>query len=449
MKKTEIKLSAGMSRREFLTRCTAAAGALAIPSIIPASALGRDGAVAPSERIILGGIGIGSRGGGDLSMFLGLPQVQFVAVCDVQKKAREATVKMVQSKYGKNAACATYSDIRQFLAERTDLEAVLIATGNRWHAPASIMAMRAGLDVYCEKPGCLTMAEGRLVVETARQFGRVFTTGAQRLSEPVHIFGREMARTGRLGQIHTVYADARAGARLRFDQLPAEPAPPREEIDWDAWVGPTPWRPYNKAYLNHYAKDGWGNFYDMSHDIAEWGAHTIIQALPGLDTSKISPIELEYAPNRKDMTLHLASGVKIVLCREEVIWVPVGKYFSGSCGNRFAGSEGWVSAGDGALRPEVSSPSLMGEYKKVLSEYTAQTQRTLNHWQDFIDCVRSRRDPAANAQLMFDSMALNLAADICCQLQRNLKFDLKKTEFLGDDEANRLRSRGLREPWCV
>ncbi|MCX5653191.1 MAG: Gfo/Idh/MocA family oxidoreductase, partial [Planctomycetota bacterium] len=149
----------GLSRRKFLKGVSAAAGAIALPCLIPASSLGKGGTVAPSERIILGGIGLGGRGGGDLRAMIAESDVQCVAVCDVRKGQREAMKSMVDGRYG-TKDCATYGDLRQLLAERTDVDAVLIATGDRWHAPASIMAMRAGKDVYCEKPSCLTMAQG-------------------------------------------------------------------------------------------------------------------------------------------------------------------------------------------------------------------------------------------------------------------------------------------------
>ena len=156
-------------RRRFLK---SAAGAVAVPYFIPSSALGGDGAVAPSDRIIVGGIGLGGRGSSDLGWMMAESDVRFVAVCDVRKSQRESLKQVIDSKYG-NKDCATYGDIRQFLAERQDVEAVLIATGDRWHATASIMAMQAGKDVYCEKPSCFSMAEGKRVVETARRLGRV------------------------------------------------------------------------------------------------------------------------------------------------------------------------------------------------------------------------------------------------------------------------------------
>jgi predicted dehydrogenase len=422
-----------------------AAGALALPDYVPASALGRDGAVAPSERIVMGGIGIGGRGSYDLNAMLAEPEVQWVAVCDVLKSRRDAAKKVVDSKQG-NKDCAVYGDLRQFLAERNDVDAVLIATGDRWHALASTLAMRAGKDVYCEKPACLTMAQGQTVVESARRYARVYQTGAQRLSEPNHVFAIEMARSGRLGQIHTAYADIRWRDGLRHDWLPAEPEPPKDELDWDVWLGPSPWRPYNRGYVNG---GGWYHHYDFATDVAMWGAHSVTQALAGLDMTHVSFIEFEYEGPDVTMMTRLSSGVKLVLFRAPgSVWEPC-KFWHGACGERFDGPEGWAAAADGYSGPDVSSPTLLDEYKKVLAEYTARTQRSLNHVRDFFDCIRSRRLTVANPEVMCRSMNICLAADICEQLRRNLKFDLRKTEFVGDAEANRMRSRAMREPFIM
>jgi predicted dehydrogenase len=434
-----------LTRRQFLTRGALAASAVALPYYIPASALGRDGAVAPSERIVMGGIGLGGRGSYDLSCMLNEPEVQWVAVCDVLKSRREAAKNMVDGKQG-NKDCAVYGDMRQFLAERTDVDAVLIATGDRWHALASTLAMRAGKDVYCEKPACLTMAQGQMVVETARRYGRVYQTGAQRLSEPHHVFAIEMARSGRLGQIHTVYADIRWRDGMRHDWLPAEPEPPKDELDWDAWLGPCPWRPYNNAYVNG---GGWYHFYDLATDVAMWGAHTVAQALAGLDMTNVSFIEFEYEGPDVTMMTRLSNGVKLVLYRiAGSVWETC-KLWHGSCGERFDGPEGWAAAADGYSAPDVSSPALLREYNNVLADYTARTQRSLNHVRDFFDCIRSRRLTVANPEVMYRSMNICLAADICEQLKRNLKFDLGKAEFVGDPEANRLRSRSMRAPYTA
>ncbi|MFO1501346.1 MAG: Gfo/Idh/MocA family oxidoreductase [Verrucomicrobiota bacterium] len=160
------------SRRQFLKRLAVAAGAAALPTFVPSTVLGRNGAVPPSERIVLGGMGVGNRGSYVLSWMLPEPDVQFVAICDAKKASREAVKRMVDNRYG-NSDCAMYRDMREFLANRTDIDALLIATGDRWHALASIMAMRAGKDVYSEKPSAMTIAEGRAVVETAKRYGRI------------------------------------------------------------------------------------------------------------------------------------------------------------------------------------------------------------------------------------------------------------------------------------
>jgi predicted dehydrogenase len=422
-----------------------AASAVVLPYYVPAPALGRGGTVAASERIVMGGIGIGGRGSYDLAWMLNEPDVQWVAVCDVLKIRRQAAKNIVDRKYGNND-CAAYGDMRQFLAERTDVDAVLIATGDRWHALASIMAMRAGKDVYSEKPACHTMAQGQAVVETARRYGRVYQTGAQRLSEGNHVFAIEMARSGRLGPIHTAYADIRWRDGLRHDWLPAEPEPPKEELDWDAWLGPSPWRPYNAGYVNG---GGWYHFYDFATDVAMWGAHTVAQALAGLDMTHVSFIEFEYQGPDRTMVTRLSNGVKLVLFRVAgSVWDPC-RYWHGACGERFDGPEGWVAAADGYSAPDVSSPILMREFKKVLADYAARTQRPLNHVRDFFDCIRSRRPTVANPDVMYRSMNICLAADICERLKRNVKFDLRKTEFVGDAEANRMRSRAMRVPYTI
>lgn len=436
---------ATLTRRRFLKRGMVTAGAVALPFYVPVPALGRDGTVAPSERIVMGGIGMGGRGSGDLAWMVNEPDVQWVAVCDAVKGRRDAAKNLVDAKYG-NRDCAAYSDMRQFLAERTDVEAVLIATGDRWHALAAIWAMRAGKDVYCEKPACLTMAQGQAVAETARRYARIYQTGAQRLSEANHVFAIEMARSGRLGPIHTAYADCRWRDGFRHDWLPAQPEPAKDELDWDLWLGPSPWRPYNAEYVTG---GGWYHFYDFATDVAMWGAHTVAQALAGLDMTDVSFIEFEYAEPTKSMMTRLSNGVKLVLFRVAgSVWDPC-EFWHGACGERFDGPNGWAAAADGYSGPDVSSPSLLHDFKNVLADYMARTQRPMNHVRDFFDCIRSRRPTVANPDVMVQSMSICLAADICGQLKRNLKFDLRKAEFVGDPEANRLRSRAMRPPYMI
>jgi len=428
------------SRRRFLKTAVGAGALAVVPSIIPASAMGKDGAVAPSDRVIVGAIGIQSRGRHDLGWIMRQPEVQFVAICDLQKKQRLAVKDIVDNNYG-TTDCAMYPEINGFLEARPDIEAVLIATGDRWHAMASILAMRAGKDVYTEKPSCMTIAEGRAVVETASRYARVYQTGTQRLSEPNHVFCIEMAKSGRLGEIHTAYAHIAPwdAAEMRHDWLPAVEEPSKDEVDWDAWLGACPWRPYNPAYVS----GGWRGHYDFHTScIGEWGAHTFAQAQAGLGCSELSPVEYEYVPNDSgdEMVTHFENGVRMILSRGN-------KYWHGSCGERFDGTEGWAAAADGYSQPDVSSPTMLDEYNRVISEYVARTGRSLDHMRNFLDCVRSREQTVANPKVMHHSMTTVHAANICMWLKRDLKFDPATEEFVDDDEANSLRARAMREPY--
>jgi hypothetical protein len=431
-----------VTRRRFLKTTARVGAAVAAPTIVPSAVLGRGGAVPPSEKILLGGIGIRGRGMHDLRWMIGQPDVQFVAICDVQKRQRLAVKDHVDRRYG-SKDCAMYPEIREFLAERTDIDAVLIATGDRWHALASILAMRAGKDVYTEKPSSMTIAEGRAVVETARRYERVYQTGTQRLSEANHVFAIEMARSGRLGKVHTAYAHIAPwdAAKMRHDWLPAQPQPPKEEVDWDTWLGPCPWRPYNLSYV----RGGWRGHYDFHTScIGEWGAHTFAQAQAGIDCLDTAPVEYEYVDNNSGdgMVTHFANGVKMILSRGR-------KYWRGSCGERFDGPEGWAGAADGYSRPDVSSPAMLGLFKEVVGEYVARTGRSLNHARNFLDCVRTREPTVANPTVMHRSMTAVHAANICMWLGRSLKYDPVKEEFINDPEANRMRSRAMREPWII
>lgn len=429
-----------LSRRRFLKHAALATGAATLPALIPASALGRDGKVPPSERIILGGIGIGGRGSGVLSWMMGESDIQFVAVCDPQKGRREAVKRMVDGKYG-NTDCALYHDLRDFLATRTDIDAVLSATGDRWHALAAVWAMRSGKDIYSEKPSCMTIAEGQAVVETAKRYGRVYQTGVQRLSEANFVFCIEMAKSGRLGKVHTAYAHIAPwdAAEMRHDWLPGQAEPSRDEVDWDQWLGPCPWRPYNPEYT----RGGWRGHYDFHTScIGEWGAHTFAQAQAGLDMLHTSPVHYQYVnnPTADGMVTTFANGAKMILSRGD-------KYWHGSCGMRFDGPEGWVSAADGYSKPEASSPALLADYKKIVGDYMARTQRPMSHVRDLFNCIKSRRLTVANPEVMYRSMSTVHAANICMWLKRDMKFDPVKAEFVNDPEANRLRSRAMREPY--
>jgi predicted dehydrogenase len=432
-----------LTRRHFLKGSLAAAGGIiAMPTIIPSTALGLNGSVAPSNRIVMGGLGIGGRGSSDLQWMLPQKDIQFVAVCDVKKSSRDNVKNIIDNHYG-NKDCATYRDMREFLAKRTDIDGLLIATGDRWHAMASIMAMRAGKDVYSEKPSSMTIAEGRAVVETAKRYGRVYQTGTQRLSEANYVYCFEMVRLGKLGKVHTAYAHIAPwdAAEMRHDWLPGQAEPDKEVIDWDAWLGPCPWRPFNIEYTN----GGWRGHYDFHTScIGEWGAHTFAQVQMGIGASDTCAIHYQYVhnPTGDGMVTTFANGIKMVLSLGD-------KHFHGSCGMRFDGPEGWVAAADGYALPDVSSPTLLADREKLVQDYIARTQHPMSHVRDFFDCIKSRRQTVANAEVMHRSMSTVHAANICMWLKRDLTYDPVKEEFVNDVDANRLRTRAMRETWSI
>ena len=284
-----------LNRRQCLKTAAAASADLFHADDHSRGCAGRGGAVAPSERIVLGGIGLGARGEFDLKWMLREKDVQFVAICDARKVRRTAIKQIVDKHYG-SADCQMYPEMREFLATRSDIDAVLIATGDRWHSLATIMAMRAGKDVYSEKPSCMTIAEGRQVVETARRYGRIYQTGVQRLSEANFVLAIELARSGRLGQVHTVRAHIAPwdAAEMSHAWLPGEPQPPKEEVDWDAWLGPCPMRPYNSTYV----KGGWRGLLRLPHELHRRVGRAHVCPVPGGHRRK----------------LHL--GCRVPLCEE-------------------------------------------------------------------------------------------------------------------------------------
>jgi Oxidoreductase family, C-terminal alpha/beta domain/Oxidoreductase family, NAD-binding Rossmann fold len=429
------------TRRQFLKSTAAVTGAvIAAPLFVRAEALGLNGGTAASERIVLGGIGIGPRGEFDLRWMLKEKDVQFVAVCDIQKKRREFVKNLADEHHG-NKDCAMYRDLREFLAARKDIDALLIATGDRWHAMATILAMESGKDVYSEKPSCMTVTEGKAVVAAAKKHNRIYQTGTQRLSEATFTVANELFRLGRLGEVHTVRAHIAPwdDAYMRHDSLPGEPEPPKEEVDWDIWLGPCPKRPYNHKYV----EGGWRGYYDFHTScIGEWGAHTFAQCQVAIGAGDTSGIAYTFVPNKTGdgMVVKYANGIKMVLQREG---------WRGPCGVRYEGSEGWVAVADDYKTPEVSSPALLADSDKLVKDYMERTGRPMNHVRDFFDCVKSRKQTVANPTVMHRSMSTVHACNICMWLKRDVKYDPAKEEFVDNAEANKYLARVIRKPWSL
>ncbi len=418
-----------LHRRRFLKTALSASAAVMAPQIIPSSALGRDGAVAPSERIVVGGIGIGNRGTYDLGCFLEQKDVQFVAVCDVKESRRKAVKNLTDQKYG-NQDCDMYRDFRELL-DRNDIDAVLIATGPNWHATAAMYAARAGKDMYCEKPCTKNIAQSLTLAETMRRTGRVFQAGTQRRNLPHFAFACELARTGKLGKLKRVYAHPAGMTAMVSGWLPAEQAPFNDVVDWDMYLGPAAWRPFNAKLLDGFNFEKGGGL--VGGGVLEWGSHCVDLCQWAVGDDKV-PVEYN-PPQDGQIVATYADGVELVF--RETDWIPLG-----SCPVRFEGETGWVETGDSG-KLVLSSPELLGGREVAeVGGYPATF-----HVRDFLDCVKTRNRTKGNADAACSAHIACHAANIAISLDRKLTYDPVKNEFVGDDQANRLRSEALREPW--
>lgn len=399
--------------------------------ILPASVLGLEGAVPPSERVILGGIGIGRRGSYDLNCFLEQQDVVFAGVCDIKEEVRLGVKKKADDLYG-NANCSMYRDFRELL-DRNDIDAVLIATGPNWHCTAALYTARAGKDMYCEKPCTKNIAQSLALADTIRRTGRIFQAGTQRRNLPHFAFACELARTGRLGKLKKVYAHPAGMQAMTSGWLEPEPEPDKEVIDWDMYLGPAAWRPFNAKQLDGFNFEKGGGL--VGGGVLEWGSHCVDLCQWAVGDC---PPPVEYnAPADGQLVARYETGVELIF--RETGWIPLG-----SCPVRFEGETGWVEAGDSG-KMVLSSPELLaGREVEEIGGYPATF-----HVRDFLDCVKTRSQPKGNAEAAARAHMACHAANIALYLNRQVRFDTTKHEFINDDEANRLRSEALREPWRI
>ncbi len=419
------------TRRQFLAATAKASAVIAAPMIVPSSVLGRDGAVPPSERVVVGGIGIGRRGSYDLDCFLQQPDVVFAAVCDVKQSRRDAIKKLTDQKYGNNR-CDTYRDFRELL-DRADIDAVLIATGPNWHATAAAYAAKAGKDMYCEKPCTKNIDQSLELADIMRRTGRVFQAGTQRRNLPHFAFACELARTGKLGKLKKVHAHPAGMQAMMSGWLPAETAPDPEVVDWDMYLGPAAWRPFNEKLLDGFNFEKGGGL--VGGGVLEWGSHCVDLCQWAMGDC---PPPVEYdAPKDGQLVARYENGVELVL--RETGWIPLG-----SCPVRFEGETGWVEAGDSG-KMVLSSPALLaGRKVSEIGGYPATF-----HVRDFLDCVKTRGLPKGNADAACNAHIACHAANIALHLGRQVRFDNATHTFVNDQQANRLRSEALREPWRI
>jgi predicted dehydrogenase len=443
-----------LSRRELLRRSAGAAIGLAgLPRVLGA----QPGRAAPSERLTLGVIGVKKMGGAHVETLLGFPDVQLIAICDVDEAARTAAAAKVNAAYaaqarsGAYAACTAYHAFEDLLA-RPDLDAVVIATPDHWHALIAIAACRAGKDVYCEKPLSLTIRQARAMVNAARQYGRVFQTGTQQRSAPEFRRACELVRSGYLGALQSVHVEC--GPPSRHIELPAEPVPPG--FDYERWLGPAPWAPYNRLRVGSNYDDGWRKFRDYSGGkMTDWGAHHFDIAQWGLGMDDSGPVEIIPPP---DLAAKQRAWVVGDLQRKhdgafgtpaEPTWGLRYRYASGVAvvkdhtnGVLFVGSEG---------RIEVNREHLQMWPDKlqsvVLRPSDVQLPRSPGHHQDWFDCIRTRRRPIADVAIGCRSVSVCHLGNIACWVGRAIRWDPAREEIVGDEAAARWLDRPMRAPY--
>ncbi|NIA16900.1 MAG: Gfo/Idh/MocA family oxidoreductase, partial [Planctomycetes bacterium] len=397
-----------INRRQFLRGATGVvAGAIGFPYIVPSSALGKAGTVAPGNRISIGCIGTGGMGTSNMYSFLGKSEVQVVAVCDVNRESsgywgvssgwhegiagREPARRIVEKHYAREKqsgvykGCAAYSDFRELLA-RDDIDAVSIAIPDHWHAIVAVMAARAGKDIYGEKPLAYTIDEGRAICDAVKRYGVVWQTGSWQRSERKFRFACELVRNGRIGRVHTVKIGLPYGHDIQGNPE-TKPAPVPEGFDYDMWLGPAPWAPYcpGRCHYNfRYISDYSGG------EMIDWGAHYYDIAQWGMDTEYTAAVEIEgrgVFPKAEDGLYDTAESYRFVCKYAEGFTIIVADTSQFSMGVRFEGTDGWIhiSREDLSAHPESILDSVIRPNEIHLYESN-------DHIANFIDCVKNRAE---------------------------------------------------------
>jgi predicted dehydrogenase len=446
-----------MKRRQFFKK--AAAGMLAIPAIIPNSVFARSGRVAPSDRITLGCIGLGGQGTYNMLGFLHNQEVQVIALCDANKGSDDYDFlyqfpgsstaglanarRLLEEQYaenkrsGKYNGCATYTDFR-ILLQQPDIDAVVVCTPDHWHGLVSKYAAEAGKDVYCEKPLTNTIAEGRAVCQAVKKHARILQTGSHERSNHSVAYACELIYNGHIGKVHTVRVNMPIDSHGPIDPQPVMPVP--ANLDYDMWLGPTPWYPYTKKrshfWWRYILEYGGGEMTDR-------GAHIIDLVQLGLQADNTGPVEISgkgWAPKdglfdtfmKFDFTCTYADGVRLIGSSE------------GQRGLKFEGNDGWIFIHIHGGRLEAYPESLLKEF---IGPDEIHLRRSPGHHQDFIDAVKTRRPPIAHEEIGHRTATICHLVNIALQTERTLTWDPVKEEITNDASANRMLYRPIRAPW--
>lgn len=422
------------NRRQFLKRAALASAVLGFPTIVPSTVLGQN---APNSRIGMGLIGLGLMMDWHKGYMLGRDDVQVLAVCDVYRGRREAAKAAVEKAYASKAGAGAYKGCEACLdferiMERKDIDAVVVVTPDHWHAPISVMAMRNGKDVYCQKPMTLTIREGRIMSNAARQYGAVLQVGSQQRSERAFRKAAEIVRNGWIGKVHTIYANLGEFPPPRT--LPEQPVP--DGFDYDRWLGPTPWYPYNEARVKGDYGGGWRCFWEYGQrKNGDWGAHhfDIIQWALGMDDS--GPVEfIPKGYEGAEYQTHIyADGTKVL--RNHPVKDRHMIQFIGEKGEVLVSREDRLDTTPASLKNQPLRPNDIHLYVSN------------NHEDNWIQCIKTRRQPIATAEIGHRTATVCHLSGIAERLGRPIKWDPVKEEIIGDPEASRWMDRPRRAPY--
>lgn len=435
----------GVSRRHFLKAATVAVG---VPAIVPASALGREGTIAANERVAIGIIGAGDRANQLSQPLLTMADAQIVATCDPSRPKREALKALVEKAYAARQAdgsfqgCSAVHDFRDLLA-RQDVDAVIIAAPENWHALMAVAAARAKKDIYCEKAMTRTIAEGQAVVKAVREHQRILQVGQQQRSDPIFRLAVDLVRQGELGELHTI----KVGVPGNRTGPAVQPQPVPEDFDYELWLGPAPLKPYQPERVVNMV---WMSTYDYSIGYqAGWGCHNVDVALWGNNADPTGPFAIESTrgvfptegicdcPTSWHTEFRFANGVQVVFASEDEI--PMGVRFEGSLARLYV-NRARIEAGPDSFKSVLQS-KLPADYSHKYRDGTPA------HLRNFLDCVRSRQDPVTTVEVGHRTNTACCLSDIATRLQRKLRWDPVKEQVIDDDEANRMLARELRSPW--
>ncbi len=428
-----------------------AAGAAVAPAFVPGHLFGAD---APSKQIVMGFIGVGWMGGGNLGSFLGQRDCHVVAIADVDEKHLQDAVNKVNQHY-KNSDCKAYKDFRDLLA-RKDIDAVCISTPDHWHAIPAIQAAQAKKDIYCEKPLSHTLAEGIAMVQAVEKNQRIWQTGSWQRSKENFRQATELVLNGYVGKVRRVEVGLPAGHAdfaLTGGKTPNSEPPPG--VDYNFWVGPAAWMPFN---ISRFHKNwrwnynfGGGQLMDWighHNDIAHWGLSNPKYGVGPDD--KIGPLEVkgtaEFPP--KDAVWNTAGKYRVECQYPNQIEVVIaGGYPDIKGGTKWIGEHGWVWVDRN--RFETSDPN----WKKEIADREKKKDLAVllpvspGHQREFLNCVKSRKRTLTPVEVAHRSQTPGHLGYIASVVRRPLKWDAAKQEIVGDPEASKLMSRPIRAPW--